>query len=279
MRKPLMMMVILLVFGISLQAQENNKKEAFKSKRGVYILPEAGDIALGFNASPFLRYAGNLMNGNTGNSLNYSFPHSNAIVGKYFLTDKTAVRGELRFGYNRDKDQNFVSQNGTDPADKVMVTDAKTLKRTEIHLGGGYEMRRGHGRVQGYYGVMAEFQYDRTNINYDYGNDIDAVYNQPASTDFGNNLSPFRTTKVSDLQKLSFGVRGFIGVEYFFAPKISLGAEFGWGPKTNVYTDGSETREFWDGTKVKTETTDVARDSEFTLDTYTRGQIVLLFHF
>jgi hypothetical protein len=26
-----------------------------------------------------------------------------------------------------------------------------------------------------------------------------------------------------------FGVRGFVGVEYFILPKISLGGEFGWG--------------------------------------------------
>jgi hypothetical protein len=28
---------------------------------------------------------------------------------------------------------------------------------------------------------------------------------------------------------ISFGVRGFIGAEYFVLPKMSIGGEFGWG--------------------------------------------------
>lgn len=278
MKKSLILMTIFMVIGLALQAQDN-KKEAFKSKRGVYILPQAGDIALGFNASPFLKYVGNMMNGHSDNSLNYSLSEDNAIVGKYFLTDTRAIRGELRIGYYRDKNQEFVMKDGTDPFDEVLVTDKQKFKKTDLHLAGGYEWRRGHGRVQGYYGAMTEVQYEKAKVDYTYGNPITSTYTTPTTTDFGNNLDPFRVTEVSNLQKLAFGVRGFIGVEYFFAPKIALAAEFGWGPKFNLYRSGHVSYEYWNGESVETETVDIAKDSEAKIDTDTRGQIVLLFHF
>ncbi len=278
MKKNLILVITLVALGLGLQAQES-KKEAFKSKRGVYILPEAGDIALGFDATPFLKYAGNLMNGNSANSLSYGYPKNHAIIGKYFLDDNTAIRGELRLGFDKYKDREFILQDGSDPADKIMVTDSRAFKQTNIHLAGGYEMRRGHGRVQGFYGGMVELKYDKTNIDYTYGNPITSTYTAPATTDFGANLNPYRVTNFKNLQNLNFGVYGFIGVEYFFAPKISLGAEFAWGPSINAYSKGEKTHEYWDGTNVKTETTEIAKDSEFKIDTDARGQIFLLFHF
>jgi hypothetical protein len=44
---------------------------------------------------------------------------------------------------------------------------------------------------------------------------------------------------------MGIGLRGFIGVEYFIIPKISVGAEYGWGfammsSKTSVTTEGNE---------------------------------------
>ncbi len=280
MKKNLILVITLVALGLGLQAQES-KKEAFKSKRGVYILPEAGDIALGFDATPFLKYAGNLMNGHSGNSLSYGFPKNNAIIGKYFLDDNTAIRGELRLGFDKYKDREFILKDGSDPADKTMVTDSRAYKQTDIHLAGGYEMRRGHGRVQGFYGAMAELRYDKTNIDYTYGNPITSTYTTPATTDFGENmLSPSsRVTNVKDLQNLNFGVYGFIGVEYFFAPKISLGAEFSWGPSITALKKGELNYEYWDGTNIKTETVEIAKDSKFNIDNDARGQIFLLFHF
>jgi hypothetical protein len=42
------------------------------------------------------------------------------------------------------------------------------------------------------------------------------------------------------------GVRGFVGVEYFFAPKISIGGELGWGISYMSTGEGEETYEFYD---------------------------------
>ncbi len=82
------------------------------------------------------------------------------------------------------------------------------------------------------------------------------------------------------------GVRGFVGVEYFFAPKISIGGEFGWGINFLSTAKGSSETEVWDGTGVKTTETESAGDSQFHVDTDNLagvdnldGSINLLFYF
>ena len=42
-------------------------------------------------------------------------------------------------------------------------------------------------------------------------------------------LGAARVTERKNGTFITFGVRAFIGVEYFILPKISLGGEFGWG--------------------------------------------------
>ncbi len=277
----ILMVLVFAMFSSQAQMGDESKKEAFKSKRGVYILPEAGDIALGFDAAPFFGYLGDMFNGTANNGINTDFIRRQAIAGKYFLDENTAVRAELRIGINNTKNQEFVAESGTDLAQNVFVTDKQIRKQTDLHLSAGYEMRRGYGRVQGYFGGMGGVGYTKTNISYEYGNPITAVYTNPAANNYGNNLTGRgRITEVNNLTDLTFGVRGFIGVEYFFAPKISIGAEFGWGPSFSVTADGNTTEEFWTGTELKTQTTDVARDTQFRLDTdNAMGNIFLLFHF
>ena len=278
MKKIAIVMIAVLGFGLSLQAQE---KEDFMSKRGVYILPEAGDIGLGFDAVPFFQYAGNMFNGDAGNTLFTNFINNQAIVGKYYLSDDAAVRGELRLGYNSFKDQEFIMQDLAVPDPKVLVTDKMSFNTTNIHLAAGYEMRRGHGRVQGYFGGMVAFQYRQNNTQYMYGNPITSEFNNPNTTNFGGNITGTgRLTEVRNLTNMAVGLRGFIGVEYFFAPKISIGGEFGWGPAFNVVTDGKVVEERWNGTEIETETTDVARDTNFGIDTdNAAGNLFLIFHF
>ncbi len=278
-----LLITLLFALCLNLQAQDDGdaKKEAFKSKRGVYILPEGGDIALGFNAVPFFNYLGNMLNGAAGNTLAPNFIRRQAIVGKYFLNENNAVRAELRIGYRNTKNQEFVIQDGTGAGDNVFVTDKMFTGTTNIHFAAGYEMRRGHGRVQGYFGGMGEVQYQSTKNTYEYGNAMTVKNPNPTSFNFGNNLAgKGRRTEAVNLQDLSFGVRGFIGVEYFFAPKISLGAEFGWGPRFQITRDGKTVDKYWDGQEIKTETLDIARDTNFNLDTdNAQAGIFLIFHF
>ena len=65
------------------------------------FMPEAGDYAIGIDATPFLNYVGNLIGGNDGNtapSWNY-LTTNQTITGKYFVDENMAYRGSLRLGF------------------------------------------------------------------------------------------------------------------------------------------------------------------------------------
>ena len=83
------------------------------------------------------------------------------------------------------------------------------------------------------------------------------------------------------------GVSAFVGVEYFFAPKMSIGGEFGWGLGLNqgsgVSGNGETVSEAWSSNSKSVNTTTIetgGKVSSFIIDTKsTGGQIFLLFHF
>ena len=57
------------------------------SKKGVPILPEKGDYAIGVDAIPFFQYVGNMFNANAfnpGPAFNFTAPTPFIIYGKYF---------------------------------------------------------------------------------------------------------------------------------------------------------------------------------------------------
>ena len=71
------------------------------NKNGINLLPEKGEFAIGISATPFLDFLGNLVKINS--SMSFSSPaqwnfmdDNNTIYGKYFLDDKTAIRGKVR---------------------------------------------------------------------------------------------------------------------------------------------------------------------------------------
>ena len=78
-----------------------------KGKHEKNYLPEAGDVTLGINAVPFLNYLGNCFGKTQENKINPkkiggvpTVPGLDnptmSIFGKYFLTDKTAIRQSER---------------------------------------------------------------------------------------------------------------------------------------------------------------------------------------
>ena len=258
-----------------------------ESKRGVPILPEQGEIGLGIDANPILQYVGNMFNGNLANNFaNFGFMNGlqtgQTIYLKYYLEDNVAIRGGIRIGHTNNINREFVMKDQEVPNPLVRVTDTRTFKATNINVGGDYLMYRGKGRVQGYYGGGLMFMYWENRELYDYGNAITSVYTSPNTTNFGTNLpagnSGERVLERYDKNRLGVGARAIIGVEYFFAPKISLGGELGLGL---WYRDNSGyvTVERWTGTEYERETTKVAVDTNWGMDTFTTGNIFLMFHF
>lgn len=234
------------------------------SKSGETILPEADDWSIGIDATPFLNFVGNMFNGNTGNGAP-TWNHLNAnqtIIGKMFMDETTAYRGILRIGMNTNKAvaniaDATVTTAPTYPNLITMKEDEAKWGSSFIGLGGGIEMRRGKGRLQGFYGGDLMIWSSASKASFTYGNALAAsgtvvTVNNATTTTFNN--SSLATNMTTDTygnsarvltyksgRTTGFGLRGFIGAEYFVLPKLSIGGEFGWG--LGFATTGASTTE------------------------------------
>jgi hypothetical protein len=163
----------------------------------------------------------------------------------------------------------------------VNVEDIQKISSTNVTLNIGYELRRGHGRVQGFYGGEIMFNYGKGHTSYEYGNPYTNDFINPNTTNFGTNVTTTgRVLELENGRTLGFGLGGFIGVEYFFAPKISVGGEFGWGLGIANTSDGEVTEEQWTGLEVKEVPSPAGGGKAWGIDTDNAfGAIFLMFHF
>lgn len=229
------------------------------SKKGEPFLPEAGDWSIGINAAPFLNYAGQMLSDAGATAPTFGFNNGgnfdNVIVGKMFKDEKTAYRAGIRLGFGGSKETKEVEKlyvstatppTAVFPSKADVVENEYKMSSRNIGLSGGIEMRRGKTRLQGYYGGELGFGMSGTTKKYTYGNAL--IANNTAATGVGveaadafgtgSNLvagvtqgqnGNARVLTAKGGGTLTFGLRGFIGAEYFILPKMSIGGEFGWG--------------------------------------------------
>lgn len=259
-------------------------------------LPESGDWAIGVDATPFLNYAGNLIGGNDGNvapTWNY-LTTNQTITGKMFVADDMAYRASIRLGFGSMKGSNMVGQDGaaapTYPALPTQVEDSYKYSMNNIGLSGGIEYRRGHGRLQGFYGGELGIAFSGSKATYDYGNPMTTT--GATTSDFGGNLTTdtygngARITESKAGSTVAFGLRGFIGAEYFVLPKLSVGGEFGWGLVFASTGASTTSLESTDGASVGTQDLEGTKSSSFGVDTDNvnsvfgpAGSLRMTFHF
>ena len=275
------------------------------SKKGEPILPEAGDWAVSADATPFLNYAGNFF-GKVGpnNAPAFNFlGQNNFILGKYFKDEKTAYRVGLNIGFNSQSKSAYVPQDQPNPATPpagtpaTTVTDKSKFSSTGIGLTVGIEKRKGKTRLQGYYGAELAFFISSQKQTNTYGNgfagtgtspgtspnptsttwypNIDSssvTGTQPKSVSTGTVSS--RVTQAKSGTTFQIGVRGFVGVEYFILPKMSLGGEFGWGIGLKTTGAGSKSTEaIYTGNSSSVMTTKTAGSSAFVVGTNNTNSI------
>jgi hypothetical protein len=256
------------------------------SKRGYPILPQSGDWSVSFDAIPVLEFVGNAFN-SSGNTISSAFPSfnatsstSNTIVVRKFIDDNTAYRGMIRFDLGTSTTRVNVDDDAAlaaDPASTATVEDKRVSKNSNIVIGAGLEKRKGVSRVQGVYGAMATVGIGRGTSGgsnkYTYGNAFSATFPNPTSTtNFStgaSSASSSRVTETTTASGFSIGAVGFIGAEYFIAPKLSIGAEFQWGPEFKKTGESETTSEEWDAARsvIKTTTTTTAGGSSLKLNT------------
>lgn len=311
--------LVALAFGVT-----NAFAQDLTSKKGEPYLPEAGDWAIAVDATPFLNYAGNFFGktaNNTAPTWNF-FTTAQTITGKYFVDAQTAYRGSVRIGFNSTTERNNVEDRlkaasaGTVtgfPTSGAQVENTWKRSNTVIGLAAGIEKRKGKTRLQGYYGGEVGIFLSTQKDKFTYGNALAATttpslnVNVDADDAFtgSNNLSTTvnipgmtgsgaRATVIKQGTTFGFGVRGFIGAEYFLVPKISLGGEFGWGlglsttgkGSTNWESVGNATNPSTGSNAVGATTIEGAKQGGFALDTDGNnsifgptGSLRLNFHF
>ena len=278
-----------LCVGFSAMAQnvEEEYSAAYANKRGVYLLPQAGDFALGVDATPFLRYMGNFFT--SGNNVAPFFKDVNGfnqtLYGKYFLQDDRAIRARLTVSVLNATDKGVIRNDVAffdDAASTATLFDIQRESSTMLELGAGYEFRRGHGRVQGFWGGEVALGFSSEKFSYDYANRITDENETPSTYDFGWNFSNYRTTEVKPGNAIYFGLGAFAGVEYFFAPQMSLGGEVGLGFGFSTTGQGQMTRERWDTDALRVEIDKYGNwenAQNIAVGTRTSGRIFLMFHF
>lgn len=243
------------------------------SKKGEPILPEAGDWAIGVDATPFLSYFGNMLNGTANQSpFGWNYTNSgNMITGKMFVSETMAYRGMLRIGFGSNTWTNPLVDDASTSTPVGMTEDELKSSYNFIGLGGGLEWRRGKGRLQGYYGGMLMFSIAGGKDTYSYGNAFSSTNTAPTTTiDFMTGAtapSGTRTTEMKYGSTIAFGLRGFVGAEFFVLPKISVGGEFGWGVAFAKTGAGTQTSESWNGTGTTSTSSDTGTSSSFAIDT------------
>lgn len=274
-------LVIALAFGVTGAFAQD-----LTSKKGEPILPEAEDWAISMDATPMFNYVGNAFNGNTANSApGTSWLNSDqTIIGKKFIDEKNAYRVLVRLGFTNVTTKAMIGDASSTatlvyPALPAMVEDKMKVGNTNIGIGVGKEMRRGKTRLQGYYGADAMIWISSSKTKYEYGNALSNSTTLPIdasnSTNFGSNMgtdsygNTSRQTLVKSGMTFGLGVRGFIGAEYFIFPKISIGAEYGWGIGYQMSGKGKTTEESLDtGTNaVGTQENVTSGSSRFGFDT------------
>lgn len=224
-----------------LSAQETGNVE----KPKVYI-PEQGDFAIAFDATPILSYVGNFFNGNVNNdaldkglqgapamSSVFSGPVA-SVMAKYMLTDQLGVRANVGLLNRNTTSRSYVGNDSYaqfphdgDVGGEAQLIDTRKTKVSGGSITFGPEWRVGKRRVQGVFGVDVLMAYQNTNISYDWANAMTSVNQKPTSSwdaDVWNGNSRI-VEYYNDGYDFYAGLLGHVGVEFFVAPKIAIGAE------------------------------------------------------
>ncbi|MBK7964352.1 MAG: hypothetical protein IPK10_02905 [Bacteroidetes bacterium] len=145
-------------------------QEPFKNRDGLIITPEKGEMSLGFDAVPFLKFIGNLFNpGNNIPTTNFTASNPLTISSNYMLNDNMALRSKIRIGLGVNKTDTLVARVGSTNPNETVSNETK-INTSNITLGSGLQKWRGKGRVRGYYGGEILFSIYTEKTTYTYGN-------------------------------------------------------------------------------------------------------------
>lgn len=196
-------------------------------------LPKAGDLGLSVSANPLSQIA-------TGVYYTPTQPLV-SIAGKYMVSDKSALFLNVGWIYNYNHNNYYANDDAAlylDPFSRAKVIDTEENQITGLNVSFGGERRVGKGKVQGVFGGGIMYAFSYYDIRYSYGNAITSINQQPSINDdiyyydatvenpdvpgvsYQRYLNKFNTTPTHYI-----GLTGYAGVEWFVAPKVSVGAK------------------------------------------------------
>ena len=196
------------------------KKSTVYNKKGVKIGPEKGDRTIGLDATPFFEYAGNMLKisdeFNPAPTFGFTAQKPGMIYYKYMKSDLSALRFSFRLGITRNTDKDGSGFSNT-AVDKYITSAA--------NLGFDFGIENSpfmKSRLRGFYGWQASVgvaPYEGPS----YSNPLISVIGKYKYVDGSSEFSNFVEKGGNTL---SIGAGGFIGLEYFIAPKLSLSGQF-----------------------------------------------------
>ena len=238
MKKLISIIAIGLMPFMSINAQSGDSKN---------YLPEQGDMAFGINVKPVLKYVGNIFNGTTNNKLKNlggepiisnvpefedfesDFSPAVSIMTKYMLTDSWGLRANVGLMLSKNTDREYVIDDKKvmlDPFNESKLIDTRYQSTNGMSLMLGAEYRKGSNRIQGVFGMGILLGCYSQNIDYDFANAVTPLNNNPTSASWVRNCkNGYRIVNEKTKANLFYGITGSAGVEWFVAPKVSLGAE------------------------------------------------------
>lgn len=216
-------------------AQEEPKKQ---------YLPEQGDIAIGIDVAPLFKYVGNLFNNSTDNVIESlggepftedisgfnidDIAPDVSIMGKYMLTDNWGLRANIGLMIRSNTARRYVVDDAAliiNPLSEDKLVDKRNIQRHGMSAMLGAEYHKGGRRVQGIFGGGLLVGFNKSVTNYTYANALTTINQYPSSAWDTTDDNGYRTLKNKTASNVFFGIYGSVGVEWFVAPKVAIGAE------------------------------------------------------
>ena len=202
--------ILCLTLSLSLLAQETEVKT--KDKKDLSNLPQAGDWAIGIDASPFFRYAGNFFSQN-GNSyvpaFTFTAQYPSSIFLKFKTSSTTTIRAILIIGASQAVNKIYTNDS----------TKPNTDAYSALNIGGiiGIEKNKSVvGRISAYYGAQIGIQ----KIPFENG----SMYGKRVYTDQSNENLNYKEFGGNTAK---FSATGFGGLEWYIVPRVALSGELG----------------------------------------------------
>lgn len=225
MKKTLLVLFLAAGIAVSASAQTEREKGVY-NKKGYHVLPQKGDFAIGIDATPFFDYVIGLLEPADAPTFE---GYNGSLYGKYFLTDRSAVRLRFNVGVLSNKTKYKVQDDegvkATPPILDATTYDSQTVNGSSFGLFGGYEYRRGYGRLQGYVGGEFGLFFTTRKYEYEWGNAMTMENPRPSSAPAWAPFPESRTMWLKEGSTFGLQLGAFVGVEFFIARKISMGGE------------------------------------------------------